>query len=1514
MSESLNIYDEILETKLTLTVLKNHGASFDFPKKAFDRICQFYGKEKLKPVSFVTFHKKTETFEVQKRSTAFHDLGNNDILKIFDSANCFEIIPSDYLGKYNDFEISQNAPKIKNKSMKQIAKQAGMEWVNINDYCEINIVSTHVEETSKVIITYYLIESVFKFIPMLNIILVDGKNIDLSYYSYRSILEKSGIKLEDTLPYLKTKVEKIDRKDISVKNIPLYEKVRVREVKDRIKAGNLAEKNVEIYMGNEPLNRYNKTDFDFVEEERNEASNLLYELIEKVENKKNEINTYLEDVNNLIIEIKDVNNNVVYIRRRIYDEIVADPETNFNEYKTDDIFGNEILVSKEDLPNYAENPNLIKIYKKDSPKEEFVLTDFTELDANLNNFTYARQVEVIKGKNKNEEELEEEWPMMDVECDELPQLNDAEPLFSIPEKEKLFEKTKNDLLDELKKEDNKDILLYHKKNNFIPVNFVDEVKERDKKLRNKNVKYKIKNPVNTDEEVIIVEYTDIFEDDGNTPECVLINNEDEPDAKLVVNKNNLLNLINEWPDLDSNISLQNEINNEDVEINPHKIKLIKLEKQEIPKNYEDIQEEIKKSITPENTIIKSNDALMKKAIVSKIINLNEPDNDIYYVNDINNKKVKTSKKQLEKDNEDPSCQYLCILANEEPDKDIIISKEEFVNQLDSDPMEESCPLKDKDGNSHNLKKTSIKIKPLEIEDINFDEQPNAIKKNLIKNIKDYYYPYTDPENNKKHYVRNDILKLIKSYKSPYPIENFQVEDDKDDKFIIPKDIAVKLVDEPNEVKYVCLDDEETKGEPVMADLEMLKKAEGDIDEPIEVNKDGKKIKLKNVKITKIKNIDSLGEQPEEKQYEIIYNLIKKIQKDNPSSDIFKVKDNENKDIFIYEETLNKIDENKSDPPKTLYKGNSPLKQEITCGKDVTKTSPNKYIKLVEPNVILDKKELEKSLKEYKPKQKILKMNDADGKPVEFDPLKAQVYEASPEETDVTKILPADFSDINEKLLIDIIPQNKLLLINDRNNKPIVIKKKEGDNLVKYPKTTFDIFALYDKDGKKIKASRKDVEKKVNDENCEYIEIIDNTNGENKNEIVLVKELVVALKDKENEEFEIKEKEGKKIKLNKKKITIVKQNTKYTEVPEQGEEIKNKLLSDVKDSFIKVKDSKNNRDILLRCSQINEINNHKQRATFINYEILNNKKEKVYTTKDICKQKASPSDNEKLILCYDETQKDKEFLVPLDKIKNCTLDADEQMDLDNNQKVLLKNLRIKKLEDAPKLGTQPEEEKMIKVMNLINKINAGPLNKSYKAKDIDGKPCFISNNYITKLQNETKNDENDTKYKINDAFGTNKINLSKLNLDKDSKPGDYVLIKNKKDNKDYLMDLKDLLSNLHKFKSIDNDITVTNAVDNKPMVLNPLELEIVPPFNNYPLQKTFAKKVIPEKKDEEVININKEKEKEKVEERRDRRADDDKDKEGIKERIRLRSAPARSRAPEKKSYKIRRAIIYKRQKK
>ena len=67
---------------------------------------------------------------------------------------------------------------------------------------------------------------------------------------------------------------------------------------------------------------------------------------------------------------------------------------------------------------------------------------------------------------------------------------------------------------------------------------------------------------------------------------------------------------------------------------------------------------------------------------------------------------------------------------------------------------------------------------------------------------------------------------------------------------------------------------------------------------------------------------------------------------------------------------------------------------------------------------------------------------------------------------------------------------------------------------------------------------------------------------------------------------------------------------------------------------------------------------------------------------------------------------------------------------NNQKISFKNIRIKKLNEVPKLGAQHEEEKMIKIYNLIFKINDGPLNQSFKIENVDEKLChFISNNYI-----------------------------------------------------------------------------------------------------------------------------------------------------------------------------------------
>ena len=374
-----------------------------------------------------------------------------------------------------------------------------------------------------------------------------------------------------------------------------------------------------------------------------------------------------------------------------------------------------------------------------------------------------------------------------------------------------------------------------------------------------------------------------------------------------------------------------------------------------------------------------------------------------------------------------------------------------------------------------------------------------------------------------------------------------------------------------------------------------------------------------------------------------------------------------------------------------------------------------------------------------------------------------------------------------------------------------------------------------------------------------------------------------MKNKENENIEINNKDGIKVNLKKKNIEIIKQDNKYINIPEQGEEIKKKLLLEIKDSFIKVKDSKNNKDELLRNSQLNEVINHKPKAPFINYELQNPKKEKVYVTKQICQEKISNPNNQ-LILCYDDSQKEKSFLVPLINIQNLKCNENELLDIGNGTKIPFKNLRIRKLENPPEMGIQLEEEKMLQLYIFINKIKAGPLNKNYKTKNVDGNVCFVSNNYISKIQIESNNNDKDIKFKINDAFGKNKIILTKTNIDKDNKPGEYILIKNQIDNQNYLVDYNDLMNNLTSFKSTDDEINITNSLNNRKMKLNPLSIEIVPPYNDFPIEKLLAKKKSPEKI---VENAG---------------------------RPRLRSMPLISNIPEKKAYKIRRAIIYKKQRK
>ena len=497
------IYHDILSKKEKLTVLNNKGLSFEFPKQAYDRICKFYGNLSLNPISFVQFNQNSETTEFKKSESAFHTLESKEIGQILDSANCFLIFPKTYIDKYDEATMSKIAPKMKSKAMKDIVKKAEMEWDLLANFCEIQVVSTEKIETSKVTISYEIVENIFKYIPILQIGLLNGEKIDFTYYSYKTILDKCGINLENMIPYLKPEIKKLDRIELINQVIPLNEKVKLRELKNRIKSGGL-DKDIDMYLGAQPCKRYDIVPFDEVEKDGNEVNSYFNGLMQKIDEKKNKIKNYYEELDNQIMEIKDKEdeNKFIYIRKKIFDAIISDEEE-FDEYKTYDIDGNEITVSKEKLNEYKENSPLIKIHNKNNSEEDFILIDINDIEENLNNFNYIKLKEIFKGINKNDEIIEEEWEVMDVECINLTILDESKPLYTIPEKEEIFEKTKNDLLGELKN-DNKDIILYNRKNNFIPLNFIQDIKERDKDIKNKKIKYKIKNQINK-KEIITIE-------------------------------------------------------------------------------------------------------------------------------------------------------------------------------------------------------------------------------------------------------------------------------------------------------------------------------------------------------------------------------------------------------------------------------------------------------------------------------------------------------------------------------------------------------------------------------------------------------------------------------------------------------------------------------------------------------------------------------------------------------------------------------------------------------------------------------------------------------------------------------------------------------------------------------------------------------------------------------------------------------------------------------------------------
>lgn len=290
-NKKTKIYHEILAKKRNLTVFKNDEFKFEFPKESFDRICKFYGKLTLNPISFVKFNLNVKTIELKKMKTVSHALDEIEIRNVLELSEYYAIVPKNFKEKYNEAQIAEFCPKIKNKAMKNIMKKSGLILDLLLDYCEFQIISKEVQVTSKTTVTYEIIDNIFKYIPLLNVKLINGEKSDFSFYSLKTILEKCGINLEKMIPYLHHEIKNIDRTKLNKESIPLYEKVKLRELKERIINGDLKEQNFGVlYIGSNHCRRYSKVPFDIVEHNGDEIRRLLENKENINKNEKNEKN------------------------------------------------------------------------------------------------------------------------------------------------------------------------------------------------------------------------------------------------------------------------------------------------------------------------------------------------------------------------------------------------------------------------------------------------------------------------------------------------------------------------------------------------------------------------------------------------------------------------------------------------------------------------------------------------------------------------------------------------------------------------------------------------------------------------------------------------------------------------------------------------------------------------------------------------------------------------------------------------------------------------------------------------------------------------------------------------------------------------------------------------------------------------------------------------------------------------------------------------------------------------
>ena len=272
----------------------NPNFNIKIPFKSIDVIQKLYGSELLLFKAFIIYSKEKSSGIVTQEKTMKKELDDNEANRISEGLNNlgkYYIIPESlkYLDEDKQYE---RAIKLPGKNITHIMKKAGINLESMIFYLGIQIVSHEINEN--VVINYYAFEKIFNLIEILSIKFNNNNNINITFYSFNQILKNWGIKLEEIIPFLHIDIKNINRTQLNSNKMPIYKAYQIRQLKQLIPYEE-QNNNIDIMKGTQSLIRIEKDDFDFFDLFRKEESNLMIDIVNKMEIKKEEIKKQCEN-------------------------------------------------------------------------------------------------------------------------------------------------------------------------------------------------------------------------------------------------------------------------------------------------------------------------------------------------------------------------------------------------------------------------------------------------------------------------------------------------------------------------------------------------------------------------------------------------------------------------------------------------------------------------------------------------------------------------------------------------------------------------------------------------------------------------------------------------------------------------------------------------------------------------------------------------------------------------------------------------------------------------------------------------------------------------------------------------------------------------------------------------------------------------------------------------------------------------------------------------------------------